>query len=200
MNLTGNLKLSRCPHCSVASPLLNIKEYFQTRDEANLNLRIWGIYICTSCGGVITAWAHNSGQTVQEFFPEIQLISEDIPEIPRTYLQQAYSSFHAPAGAVMLAASAVDSMLKHKGLTDGSLYSRIKKACELHIITDDMAQWAHEVRLDANDQRHADQNASLPSQSDAKRVFDFALSLAEILFVLPSRVARGIEQAESSDG
>ncbi|WP_217542863.1 DUF4145 domain-containing protein [Vibrio metschnikovii] len=200
MNLTSNLKLSRCPHCSVASPLLNVRDQFQTQDEANANSRIWGVYVCSSCGGVVTAWAYNSGQYVQEFFPQIQLISEDIPEMPRAYLQQAYSSFHAPAGAVMLAASAVDAMLKCKGLTEGSLYSRIKKACEINMITESMAQWAHEVRLDANYQRHADQAATLPSQSDAKRVFDFSLSLAEILFVLPSRVARGIEQAETTVG
>ncbi|ELS9504856.1 DUF4145 domain-containing protein [Vibrio parahaemolyticus] len=200
MNLTSNLKLSRCPHCSVASPLLKVRDQFQTKDEASNNARTWGVYVCSSCGGVVTAWATNSGFSVQEFFPQIQLISEDIPEMPRAYLQQAHSSFHAPAGAVMLAASAVDAMLKQKGLTEGSLYSRIQKACESNIITEDMAKWAHEVRLDANDQRHADQNAVLPSQDDAKRVFDFSLSLAEILFVLPSRVARGIKQAETSAG
>ena len=55
-----------------------------------------------------------------------------------------------------------------------------------------MAHWAHEVRLDANDQRHADQAADLPTTEDAKRVIDFASAFAEFLFVLPSRVQRGI--------
>jgi hypothetical protein len=100
---------------------------------------------------------------------------------------------HAPAGAVMLAASAVDAMLKLKGYADGSLYTRIEKAVTDHAITADMAKWAHAVRLDANDQRHADQAAILPTQEDAKRVIDFAAALAEILFVLPSRVQRGIQ-------
>ena len=95
----------------------------------------------------------------------------------------------------MLAASAVDSMLKLKGYVDGSLYSRIEKATTEHIITQDMAKWAHEVRLDANDQRHADQNAGLPTEYDAKRVIDFVSALAEILFVLPNRVQRGLYQS-----
>ena len=68
----------------------------------------------------------------------------------------------APAGAVMLAASSVDAMLKEKGYNEGSLYARIGQARDDHLITADMAEWAHEVRLDANDQRHADEAAALP--------------------------------------
>jgi hypothetical protein len=99
---------------------------------------------------------------------------------------------HAPAGAVMLAASAVDAMLKLKGYTEGSLYTRIEQSVTDNLITKDMGQWAHYVRLDANDQRHADQAVGLPTAEDARRVIDFATALAEILFVLPSRVQRGI--------
>jgi hypothetical protein len=122
-------------------------------------------------------------------------VNDDIPEKPRKYLQQALNSLHAPAGAVMLAASAVDSMLRLKGYSDGSLYSRIEQAAKAHVITIDMAEWAHDVRLDANDQRHADDSASFPTEADASRSIDFASALAEILFVLPGRVQRGITQA-----
>lgn len=96
----------------------------------------------------------------------------------------------------MLAASAVDAMLKIKGYADGSLYSRIEKAAQDHAITQDMAKWAHDVRLEANDQRHADQAASLPSSVDASRAIDFAAAFAEILFVLPNRVQRGIKEVD----
>jgi hypothetical protein len=91
----------------------------------------------------------------------------------------------------MLTASAVDAMLKAKGLNNGSLYSRIDQAKDDHLITAEMATWAHEVRLDANDQRHADENAPLPNEADATRVITFAQALAEFLFVLPAKVARG---------
>jgi hypothetical protein len=107
-------------------------------------------------------------------------------------LQQARESLHAAAGAVMLAASAVDAMLKLKGYIEGSLYTRIQKAATDHVITADMAEWAHVVRLDANDQRHTDEAAALPTEADAQRVIDFATALAEIMFVLPKRVDRGI--------
>jgi len=91
----------------------------------------------------------------------------------------------------MLAASSVDAMLKEKGLKQGKLYGRINEAAKQHLITEEMATWAHEVRLDANDERHADEEAELPSTDDAERVIEFALALAQFLFVLPSRVERG---------
>jgi len=89
----------------------------------------------------------------------------------------------------------VDAMLKAKGLTAGSLYERIDQAAKDQLITADMSKWAHQVRLDANDQRHSDAAAPFPSNDDARRCLDFALALAEVMFVLPARVTRGIQDA-----
>jgi hypothetical protein len=124
-------------------------------------------------------------------YPSAQMVDHVIPTAARSYLQQAIDSLHAPAGAVILAASAVDSMLKVKNLREGSLYTRIDKAASDHLITNEMAQWAHEVRLDANDLRHADDSAPLPTEDEARKCIDFALALAEFLFVLPAKVERG---------
>jgi hypothetical protein len=124
-------------------------------------------------------------------------ISTDIPDRSRAFLEQAVNSMSSPAGAVMLAASSVDAMLKVKGLTSGSLYARIEQAAKNHLITQEMAQWAHEVRLDANDQRHSDDSASLPTTAEAQKCIDFALALGQFLFVLPARVQRGIQSAKT---
>jgi hypothetical protein len=196
--LSQNLVISRCPHCSVAYPNLFKQHHLETYDHTGGNKRIWVIYTCGRCGGIVTAWASNHNQEVKEYFPSSKLIKDDVPERPRAFLQQALESLHAPAGAIMLAASAVDSMLKLKGYAEGSLYTRIEKAVKDHVITQGMATWAHDVRLDANDQRHADEAANLPTPEDAERVIDFATALAEILFVLPSRVQRGITQAHGN--
>jgi len=139
----------------------------------------------------VIAAAKGHGQNTLHVFPAPKDIDLAIPNRAREYLQQALRAQNAPAGCVMLAASSVDSMLKEKGLSDGSLYARIKKAAEQHIITADMADWAHEVRLDANDQRHSDDSAPLPTPADAQRAVEFAQALGEFLFVLPARVTRG---------
>lgn len=193
--LNKNLILERCPHCSIAHPNLFKFHHHSTKDHSGRIERHWFFYSCGGCGGVVTAWGYHPGEEVVQVFPEQQIVEEDIPEKPKAYLAQAIASMHAPAGAVMLAASSVDSMLKIKGYKDGSLYSRIEKAANDHLITNEMAAWAHEVRLDANDQRHADDDALLPTQDDAKRSIDFTKAFAVFLFVLPAKVQRGMEQA-----
>jgi hypothetical protein len=191
-NLEPCLILDRCPHCSVSNPNLISQIQFETHNHRKKNRRVWGAYVCMKCGGVVIASSTNPNHPVIEYFAKSKVVDDDVPERPRAFLKQALDSLHAPAGAVMLTASAVDSMLKLKNYSDGSLYSRIEVAVKDHLLTPEMAAWAHEVRLDANDQRHADSASILPEEMDAKRTIDFALALAEILFVLPSRVRRGI--------
>jgi len=193
--LDSQLDLPRCPHCNVNNPNLASIHNCETQDHSGQTLRRWRIYKCANCGNLVTAWSFNFGQEVIQIFPDSQSLDELIPERPRAYLQQAIESLHSPAGAVMLAASSVDSMLKLKGYKEGSLYARIEQAAKDHLITADMAKWAHDVRLDANDQRHADDNAPLPTFEDAKRCVDFAQALAQFIFVLPARVQRGIAEA-----
>jgi len=171
------------------------QQTLETENHKRTLKRAWRIYKCGRCGGLVTAWSDKYDGEVRAYYPAQKDINEELPERPRAFLQQALESLHAPAGAVMLAASAVDAMLKLRGYTEGSLYSRIEKAATDHVITGDMAKWAHEVRLDANDQRHADQTAALPTPEDASRSIDFGTALAEIMFVLPARVRRGITEA-----
>jgi Domain of unknown function (DUF4145) len=128
--------------------------------------------------------------------PSLSMPDDAIPERAREYLRQAQETFAQAAASIVVSASAIDSMLKAKGYKDGGLYSRIDKAAQDHLITADMANWAHQVRLDANDQRHADEAAPLPTEADAKRCAEFAFALGEVLFVLPSRVTRGIQDTQ----
>ena len=197
MRLIGQLDLMRCSHCGVDSPTLPLVHNMQTKAVDGSNPRHWGVYVCRRCGGAILAYGGAMNDRVLGIFPAMSSVEETVPGTAREYLVQAMNSRHAPAGAVMLAASSVDAMLKAKGLDAGSLYSRIDKAAADHLITSDMAAWAHDVRLEANGQRHADGNFSLPTSVDADRVIDFAKALAELLFVLPARVSRGRASAGS---
>jgi hypothetical protein len=164
-----------------------------TVDHTGMRHRNWYLYACATCGGCVLTVDRSGvqGAQIDAVWPSLTVVSSDIPERAREYLAQAVSSVQAPAGAVMLAASAIDAMLRDKGLVEGSLYKRIDAAASSHLITEDMAAWAHEVRLDANDQRHTDDSAALPAAEDAERVIGFALSLGEFLYVLPAKVARG---------
>ncbi len=203
-DLATHLELARCPYCRIDNPnLLNVvaqgsgssyTTQFTTHDHQNRNGRYWKVYRCSRCGGLVLAGApqlQNGVGSVSEIYPAPTQVDEALPSTAKEYLTQALNSLHAPAGSVMLCASAVDAMLKAKGYTAGSLYTRINKAADDHLITEGMKEWAHEVRLDANDQRHADEAAALPTTAAAQRSIEFAQSLGQFLFVLPAQVARG---------
>jgi len=87
-----------------------------------------------------------------------------------------------------MSASSIDAMLKDNNLSEGSLYTRIDQAVTNGILTQKMADWAHRVRLDANNPRHADASTPHMTADDAKRAFDFANALTEYLYLLPSRM------------
>jgi hypothetical protein len=207
--LNGNeLPLERCPHCSAAKPRIARIGYLDTTASERRNTRYWHWYGCASCGGVLLTVATPSSPTViTKMWSDGDLLSDSIPERARAFLKQAMECLHAPPLAQIGAASAVDAMLKARGYTDAALkvkghkdpklFTRIKAAEADYLITPEMAEWAHEVRLDANDQRHADEAAPLPTKDEAEKTIEFAKALAEFLFVLPAMVSRGRRKPEN---
>jgi hypothetical protein len=142
-NLRALLDLDRCPHCGVDRPTLTQQGQFVTTDMAGQNQRLWRAYSCSRCGGAVLGAARSNWDSpVVELHPSAASVDDAVPQRARNYLSQALNSLSAPSGAVMLAASAVDAMLKTKGLASGSLYQRIDGAAQQHLITADMAQCA----------------------------------------------------------
>jgi hypothetical protein len=195
--------LSRCPQCGIAHP--NLTRSGMTgpiSSEAGVRTpQVWAIYSCQSCGGgVMVSTDPNNTQRVNAIFPAPKEAHEDIPEPARRFLQQALDTLHAPDAAAVMAGSAVDAMLKHLQLTEGSLYSRIDKAVETHVITKAMGDWAHEVRLGSNRPRHADKERPHVSQDEAKQSVQFAEALGYFLFVLSAQIERGTAAAKQASG
>lgn len=187
------LPLDQCPHCGIARPALSKVYSYSTTAYDGSNLRCWTIYDCSSCGGSVLTVAAGGGPNLEiaDTWPKPRVVPEELPARAKEYLSQAISSRSAPVGAIMLMASAVDAMLKNKGYTEGSLNSRIDLAAKDHLITEEMGAWAHEIRLDANDQRHSDEASPLPNTEDADKSIEFAYALAQFLYVFPAMVKRG---------
>jgi len=141
----------------------------------------------------------NSSIAFIGLFPDAKTAHEDIPEPARTSLQEAYETLHAPDAAAVMAGSAVDAMLKARGLETGNLYTRIDEALASNLLTKGMADWAHEVRLGSNRPRHADQERPHVSPEEAKQSVEFADALGNFLFVLTARVNRGLKEATGAE-
>jgi len=205
---TQHLALPRCPHCRTATPTLTRKVVAAAQPGKQHYLHQisgqalqWHVYACESCAGLIGAAirvAPQQGTVVQEaliqwLVPQVDSISADLPPQATRYLTQARETISSPDSSVMTSASAVDAMLKARGYTAGTLYSRIVKAEQDGVLTKDMSQWAHDIRLDANDERHADTAHTGATAEDAQRCLDFVDALADLLFILPARVKRGLK-------
>ncbi|MEX2311748.1 MAG: DUF4145 domain-containing protein [Rhodospirillales bacterium] len=165
---------------------------------------MWAIFSCTSCGDVVSAkgppgFPKHNPHPVHEIYPSPKSAHEDIPDVARNFLQQAYETLHAPDAAAVMAGSAVDAMLKEHGYREGSLYARIDKAVEDHLLTNQMGEWAHEVRLGSNRPRHADEKRPHVTPEEAKQSVEFAEALGNFLFVLAAKIQRGIEAAKNQD-
>jgi len=132
---------------------------------------------------------------IETLYPSARSAAAEIPDPARHYLQQALETLHAPDAAAVMAGSAVDAMLKHFKLIDGSVYSRIDQAVSQHILTPTMGEWAHEVRLGSNRPRHADSENPYVSAHQAEQSVEFVEALGHYLFVLSSRVRKGIKEA-----
>jgi Domain of unknown function (DUF4145) len=193
----------QCPYCGVARPQMNLQwQSTNPISSANGPPRRWATYACTTCGGVLLVMgAAGDGSTnalIDKIIPEPKRAHADLPEQAARYLDQAYQTLAAPDAAAVMAGSAVDAMLKSLGLTDGSVYARINQARDQHLLTADMAEWAHSVRLGANRPRHADAENPHVSPDEAAQSVEFAEALGNFLFVLSARVRRGIAASSAA--
>jgi hypothetical protein len=204
-----HLPLERCPHCRVAHPTLPKQKDFLVHPRAPQREGTigWKVYACMSCGGLVCG-AYDANGIAPEtglprciwLIPHLDVLDVAITGKLREFLIQAHETFYAPVASIMVSASAIDQVLKGMSYVDGNLRNRIEQARADGRITSDMAAWAHRVRLDANDQRHADLNATLPTPAHAAATYQFAKTLVDILVVLPARVQRGLGQARQLEG
>ena len=194
--LEDHLFLDKCPSCKVDKPnLYLIDRIFETWDRENGKTLFWGVYCCNRCGRLVVAYStDNSYKLVEDYFPKSDEVHHCIPPGPRHYLIEAINALHAPSASIMAASSAVDSMLVDKGYNQKNLYAKIKAANENHLITAEMEKWANQVRLSAIDERHPKGKVDFPTTKDAQRTIEFALALAEFLFVLPYKVEQGLQK------
>ncbi|TPJ77173.1 DUF4145 domain-containing protein [Mesorhizobium sp. B2-6-2] len=200
--------VDRCPQCNVAKPSLSLVWACDPipTETKSIHQR-WGIFQCSNCQRMIMAEgiplplnggnARKEHNFVKRLYPDVKAVDKSLPEDAQRYLKQAIDTLFAPDASTVMAASAVDAMLRAKGFRDGSLYGRIDKAVQEHVLTEGMGRWAHKVRLGANAVRHADDATLPPTADEAAQVVQFASALGDFLFVFTARVEQGVSEAES---
>lgn len=186
----------RCPHCSIAKPLMTLTQIPAFHHESKYEYYFYFTASCSHCGHYTLFHAASSendpkrDMEVKRQFPDLTEVDEELPERAKKFLKQAFESKHAPDGALMLAAASIDAMLKDKGFKTGSLYERIELAAKANLLTCEMRDWAHEIRLSANEPRHADDDFDGATVQDIEQILEFSSALGQYLYSLPARVRK----------
>src|SRR4051812_46354699 len=115
------LELDRCPQCRVANPLLSAVHNFHTSASSNRAGYKWRLYVCSRCGLPVVGGCSQHEEVIRTslVFPKPEQLEAGMPPKAQSFLAQALECVHAPSGSIMLCASAVDSMLKEKGMKAG---------------------------------------------------------------------------------
>jgi hypothetical protein len=116
------------------------------------------------------------------------------PDVPAEIAAAASEAHRCMAvegyrGAVLLARSVIEATTKDKGMTTGSLVTKIDAMYEARLIREDIRDGAHEVRYLANDAAHGDFVEPVP-QADAELILTLMDEVLEEVYQSPARVAR----------
>lgn len=130
-------------------------------------------------------WAHKPiGQLPRGTAQVMEELGEHLDELRR----EAWSNHHGGAfrSAVVMARAAVQRGVRQLGGEGPNLYKEIDDLHEKSIITTDLKDWAHEVRLAAAEAAHPEELGSV-SEQDAAESLAFMDAFLEYAIALPAR-------------
>lgn len=196
-----------CPHCGTRSAYFAVLcEYRhpRSRNEIHCYLR------CQLCNSGAAAIFHVVGRNVRQdaltfenyynthpdefveiaFFPKVgePEAPDHLPDNVHAYFLEAAANVKSgPNAAGAMFRKSIDVALSQVAPeAKGTLYARIDQAAEQDKITNDIAEWAHQVRLEGNDAAHSEDPFT---PEEALQLHKFTELLLMYLFTLPGMLA-----------
>lgn len=192
-----------CPNCKSASALTDRAKYVKEIKGGQLNI-VYAVAECNSCdfhflvaresisGKIIATWPKSLPGKVNDLIPEP--IKSDFEEALKC---EAASAFR---GAATLARRTLQVICLKKGAPKEKqqkknpektmrvdLSEQIDWLYKNNIITDEIKNWAHEVRFVGNDAAHP--NSTDVDAEDARDILELLQSMCDVLYVAPARSA-----------
>ncbi len=175
-----------CPNCRKETSLSIRKEY-------GSHGKLYQIAECNSCNYFFLVARYGQNEKIIEIYPS-QLPKPIDPRIPvflKGDLEEAYKCFSVKAyrGTGVLARRALQMCCIEKGAPDKRLVEQIDWLLDERIITNDLKEWAHEVRLTGNDAAHPPKDVNKDSsvtEDDAKDILFLLEELIKVLYITPA--------------
>ena len=176
-----------CPNCKKHTAIVVRAEYSWPKDG---NFR-YQIAECNSCDFFVLVQRHKNQILKIYPTPLPKPLHEKTPEFVKKDLEEAYQCFSVSAfrATGVLARRALQLCCLEKGAPDVKLQEQIDSLLKKSIITKDLNDWAHEVRLTGNDAAHPpkDITKDVPIERDeAEDILLLLEKFIDVLYIAPT--------------
>ena len=183
-----------CPYCDarVQAKVLAEREYGPGEEWEPYKYQF---VECSNCGSVLVGWAewemgdHGDegwGHLVRQWPEPDARLHSNIPRIVRRSLEEAKRCFSSKAfmACAVMCGRAIEGLCKDKVKAE-YLGDGLKKLKAAKIIDEKLFEWGEALRNERNIGAHAGEETI--SRQDANDVLDFALAMAEYVYVLDDK-------------
>ena len=201
-----------CPFCGEKGNFL--LEHHNEKRKPNSSKRLnFDVYRCNNCVGFVQVlWSASESGRMHGLY-DFRVLpwpvsgkpepSENWPDGVRRFWIQAHDSLRNENwdAANVMARSALQFVVREKGAKKGALKDQINDLGAKGVLHPLMQEWAHEVRLLANESAHPDAQAADPvTPDDAKDIVGFLDFLLFYLYDLPEQIRAYRERRDSATG
>ena len=190
-----------CPNCKSYSSLTNRASH--DKDVKGVALR-YNISECNNCDFHFLVLKHRTTGKILQIWPKTLpgKVNDLIPEPIKSDYEEALVCEAAGSyrGAATLARRTLQVVCLEKGapkekqqkknpekMMKVDLSEQIDWLYKNNIITDEIKNWAHEVRYVGNDAAHP--NATEVTKDDARDILELLESMCDVLYIAPARAA-----------
>lgn len=183
-----------CPFCHRHTALsIGLTEYQSRYDTSRIPAAWkdpygynWWIGVCNNCNRPMLV--ANNGDAIYPT-PQPSPTDNRVPEHIRLDLDEAKKCFSIGAyrGCAVLARRSIQSTCMDKGSVKGNLRDQIDELQTKGIITNDLKEWAHEIRYVGNDAAHP--NKETVVKEDAEAILHLCEQFMQVVFVAPALAA-----------
>lgn len=193
-----------CPYCKTRHVSFEIRTVHH-RTITTGPIEAYVLVVCGFCNRAALAVfkGPDQGRIFQLQFLEALHPSMDVS--PPQYLPDGVERCYVEAVTIMGTASEAAGMMFRKTLEvalktirpndQGNLKRRIDEAAKAGRITDDLAKWAHRIRLDGNEAAHEDKPMS---SADLEALHRFTELVLRYVFTLPGMLKAWSAEKSSS--
>lgn len=175
-----------CPRCKQHTAIITRTSYKWPKDAHT----VYEIAECNNCDFFVLVERY--GKSIRKIYPSPlpKTVNEKTPEFLKKDLEEAYTCFSVNAyrATGVLARRALQLCCIDKGAPDKRLEEQINWLLDQQVITKELKDWAHEVRLTGGDAAHPPKKIiedQRVEKDDAEDILTLLEKFIDVLYVAP---------------